>query len=59
MYDVHVGDVFKSEKDKHVTVVQIDIDGRIRYEFIESRVTRWADREDFLERFPIVVHDDV
>jgi len=58
MYDVHVGDRFKSFKDVHVTVVTIDLDERIKYQYEASGRTRWLDRNDFLEKFPVSVHED-
>lgn len=53
MYDIHVGDRFKNDNDTYVTVVLIDADGRIKYEFDGSSAKRWADRDKFLEKFPI------
>lgn len=60
MYDIHVGDRFANEegsRGKSVTVLEIDMDGRVRYEYDGSGTKRWADRDVFLTRFPIVVGD--
>lgn len=50
MYDIHVGDKFQNDSGKTVTVVEIDQDGSIKYEF-ESGARRWISREGFLDKF--------
>lgn len=54
MYDIHVGDKFCNiQGGTYVTVIEIDLDGRIKYEFDGSKAHRWADRDVFLTRYPV------
>lgn len=61
MYDIHVGDRFANKEEgedgfKSVTVVEIwPLDNEIRYTYDSSGVSRIVDREEFLEKFPIVL----
>lgn len=63
MYDIHVGDCFANVEEgedgfKSVTVIEtFPLDNNVKIEYDESGAHRVFDREEFLEKYPIVIHN--